>query len=370
MPSSSSSSLLSSPEFFLRKRWCSLIFGLFVVLLMLSSTGIAGPFLYSSSSSSSASTVLSSKASSSSSTFSSAGSTTTSATKKRTTKKKTETELAQLYAEAGKTDIPDGYYLPIAGVYVFYRRPRAFMHAIEAYRRNYPQENLFMFCDNGCYNYTGAAKYARARFDGQPRNIVAKNSHGAFYIGPTQAKIFLGTYREVVNTIDEPFFIQLEDDVFTIKQVKSKLLHDINGWAPDKRVVGEAETYIRSKNPYAPKELILGGFGGCVFRTSFWRQILNRPDIDTEVDELYHHGKVHAYGIDYIMASLTYRFNGTLGTFDGYIEAFEPEADRLRKENKVEILHGFKDMYKFGLTWQDREILGSFYENALTIPGV
>ena len=325
---------------------------------MLSSAGIAGPFLYTSSSISSSSI---------------SSSTSRSTDKIKSTKKKikkTDKELEALYDEAGKQDIPDGYYLPIAGVYVFYRRPRAFMHAIDAYRIQYPQENLYMFCDNGCFNYTNAAIYYHAKFDGKPRNIVAKNSHGAFYIGPTQAKIFLATYREAVNTMTEPFFIQLEDDVYTIKQVKSKLLYDINGWAPDKRVVGEAETYVRSKNPFAPKELILGGFGGCIFRTSFWRRILNRPDIDDEVDELYHHGKVHAYGIDYIMASLVYRFNGTLGTFDGYIEAFESHANQRRAENKVEILHGFKDQYKYSLTWLDREILGSKYEEPLTIPGI
>jgi hypothetical protein len=267
--------------------------------------------------------------------------------------------------------VDKGYYLPIAGVYVFNRRPTPFLHSLRAYRRAYPQENLYLFCDNGCYNYTRAASHFGAKFDGRPREIVTKNAHRAFYIGPANAKAFLVTYREAVNNMNEPFFIQLEDDVFVIKAVATPLKYDINGWAPDKFLVGEAEAYVRTRNPEAPPTLTLGGFGGCIFRTSFWKRILNLPTIEEEIDALYDHGKVQSYGVDYIFASLVYRFNGTLGPFDGYVEAFEPRADGMRREGKVEVLHGFKDLYKTDhlFTWEDREILGPDFERTINLEG-
>jgi hypothetical protein len=257
----------------------------------------------------------------------------------------------------------------IAGIYVYYRRPKAFLHSVAAFRAAYPTSTLVMVCDEGCFDYTRAAAHFGARDDGRVHQIVAKNVHAAFYIGPQQAKNFLAAYRDAVNGMAEPFFLQLEDDVHVLKRVASPLRHAINGWAPDKRVVGGAADYVRARNPGAPAELVLGGFGGSVYATAFWRAILNRPDIGAEVDALYAAGAAAAggghatYGIDYIMASLLYRFNGSLGTYDGYVESFEPRAAGMRAAGRVEVLHGFKELYSnHPLTWDERELLGPGYE--------
>lgn len=254
----------------------------------------------------------------------------------------------------------------VAGVYVYYKRPKAFMHSITAYRAAYPTANLFMLCDEGCYNFSGAALRFNAHYDGLEHQIVVKNVHSAFYIGPAQAKTFLSVYRNAVNAMTEPWFIQLEDDVFVMKRIQSKLEHAINGWAPEKRLIGQAADYVRERNPDAPKELVLGGFGGSVYNTAFWRAVLNRDDIDAEVDALYGHGKERAYGIDYIMASLCYRFKGTLGTFDGYVESFEDRYQSMNEAGIIEVLHGYKSLYQnHPLTWDEKMTLGQPFEDSL-----
>jgi hypothetical protein len=249
----------------------------------------------------------------------------------------------------------------VAAIYVFYRRPKSFHHAVRAFRTAYPASTLVMVCDDGCFDYSAAAKRVGAVYKGQPHRLSMKK-HGAFYVGPDEALNVIRAYRDAVNLIKEPYYVQLEDDVYVLQRIKTPLLGNINGMARDKSIVGGAEEYIVRHVPNPPY-LYLGGFGGCVYETAFWKRILNLPTIEDEVRDLY--AKADNYGVDYIMSSLLWRFNGTMYDWPGYIENFREESQERLARGEIEVLHGYKHLYGKGkgtLTWEEREFLGPGFD--------
>lgn len=217
-----------------------------------------------------------------------------------------------------------------------------------------------LICDAGCYNYSNAAAEVGAVYEGAPHSLSMKK-HNAFYIGPDQALNVIRAYRDAVNRITEPYYMQLEDDVYTLKRIESPLPNAINGWAKDKSVVGAAEQYVL-RHVTNPPYMYLGGFGGCVYETAFWKRILNLPSIEQEVLDMYQ--GADNYGVDYIFSTLLWRFGGTMGDFRGYIERFRGDAEERLARGEIEVLHGYKNLYGAGegdLSWEEKTLLGDFH---------
>jgi hypothetical protein len=221
-----------------------------------------------------------------------------------------------------------------------------------------------MLCDTGCFNYSKPAKALGAIYHGEPQGLSMKK-HGAFYIGKNEAMNVVRAYRNAVNAIKEPYFIQLEDDVFTIKRIKGPLKGAINGIAVDKSIVGWAVKYVHSKVPEKDRvthPMYLGGFGGCVYETAYWRRILNLPDIEKEIEELFE-GLEEDYGVDYIMSSLLWRYGGTMYNWPGHAELFRDTTFEAILQGKIDVLHGWKANYNVkddGLSKEEKDMLGDY----------
>jgi len=242
---------------------------------------------------------------------------------------------------------------------VFYRRPKSFHHAVTSYRKAYPDSTLVLLCDSGCYNYSSAAAALGAVYMGEPHRLSMKK-FGAFYIGPEEAMNVIRAYRAALELITEPYYMQLEDDVHTLKRIDVKGLKGaINGLAFDKSIVGGAEAYVKRHVP-SPPHMFLGGFGGCVYETAYWRRILNLPEIEAEIADMY--AVADNYGIDYIMSTLLWRYGGVMHDWRGYIESFRPESKERIDKGEIEVLHGFKQFYgnSGDLSWEEKMLLGSY----------
>jgi hypothetical protein len=223
---------------------------------------------------------------------------------------------------------------------------------------------MVLICDEGCYDYSQAARKAGAVYKGDSHRLSMKK-HGAFYVGPDEALNVIRAYKDAVNLIKEPYYVQLEDDVYVLQRAKSPLKGHINGMAKDKSIVGGAEEYILRHQPNPPY-LYLGGFGGCVYETAFWKRILNLPTIEQEILDLY--TKADNYGVDYIMSSLLWRFNGTMYDWPGYIESFREDSPERIARSEIDILHGFKSYSGSGqgaLTWDEKDFLGPDYSRGM-----
>jgi hypothetical protein len=248
----------------------------------------------------------------------------------------------------------------VGAVYVTHRRPKAFLHAMTAFRAAYPEGDIVVLCDRGCHNYSKAAKHFGATYFDDPRQLSTKQS-GAIYVGREEAKAFVSSYRDAVNLIKNPYWMQLEDDVFVFRRIPN-LPFQINGWAPDKHVKNEAERYVRNITKDMEQELKLGGFGGCVYETKFWRTVFNDKYLDDFVKGYFDAG-VSGVGQDYLFSSILYARNGTMGPMEGYVERFHGDLVMKLAMGKVTVFHGFKDLYndvspETALTDEELQILG------------
>jgi hypothetical protein len=272
-------------------------------------------------------------------------------------------------AAAGAAAAPAADGSPdVAAIYVFWRRPKAFVQALQHFRAAYPRTHAVLICDAGCYNYSRVAAHFSADYLGEPHGLSMKK-HGAFYVGPDEALNVIRAYRAALDIITEPYFMQLEDDVYTVKRITTPLAGHINGIAWDKAIVGGAEEYVRRHVAAAdvPEPMVLGGFGGCVYETAYWRRILNLPNIEDEVRDLY---TVSAnYGVDYIFSSLLYRFGGRMHDWTGYVESFREDLFERLAAGSIEVFHGHKKNYGLrdrDLSFEEYSLLGDAFDGGYT----
>jgi hypothetical protein len=273
---------------------------------------------------------------------------------------------------------PPGGPPRISAFYVHFGRPRAFLHVLSTYRAAYPTETLSVVGDVGCLNFSHAARHFGAHYHDAPQQLTKKGTGGT-YMALDHAKTFLRHVRLHLERSlrlrrgaeEEPFFLLLEDDVWTVRRVQSPLPFHINGWSERGVIVNVAERYIRAHNPDAPTPIPLAGSGGCVFNSSFLLSILSRPDLDAELNELYEGGTFPHYAPDYLFSSLVLRFGGTTGTFCGFAQAAAERFQKHLSHGLVEIAHDWKELYAAGdtdegLGEEERRILGPDWRNRLT----
>jgi hypothetical protein len=259
---------------------------------------------------------------------------------------------------------PDG----IVGVYVVYRRPKAMLQAALSFRTAYPDAPLYIVCDSGCYDYRRLAAGLGARFLG-PLRLTIKN--GRMFMSTDECMALFDVWRRVLAETSEPYFMHLEDDVRVIQRVKSALPWDINGAVDFAVMHPPVEAWIKARNPQPAGErlygkLPLGGMGGNIFRSAYWRERLASPTLAEETDSLIR--VTDTKNIDAIVSALTYLWNGTVGFFDGYGGGWSPKMGEVMYNGRLEVEHDYKVFYNLNLTENDLQALGPGWDVPLEAP--
>jgi hypothetical protein len=234
----------------------------------------------------------------------------------------------------------------VGAVYLTYRQPRAFLYSMSAFRAAYPDGDMVLFRDIGGHNYSHAASYFGARYFDEPRAFTSKAT-STIDMRKSEAVVYLKAMREAVNLIQSPYFMHMETDVFVLRRVKEELQYQINGWAYDKRIIGKADAYVRSVTGDLEGELVLGGFGGSIYETAFWRRVLNNETDMADFLERYF-DPVSGYkeiGHDYVVSSLLFSRRGTMGNYEGFTEWFHGDIAKRLMLGHVSVFHGFKHLY-------------------------
>lgn len=258
----------------------------------------------------------------------------------------------------------------VLGIYVVYRRPKAFLAASQSFRDAYPDAALFLVCDAGCHDYRAVASGLRATWLG-PFALTIKN--GRMFLSTTQMMTLFGVWRDVLARTTEPFFMHLEDDVRVIKRIASPLEHDLNGAVTFALLSPALESWILARNPTPYGRIVnkgalwLGGMGGNVFRSSFWRTNLARPNLERELESLI--TETGSKNIDAICSALTYAWNGTVGFYDGYGPGWSEEMGEKWWKEKIEVVHDDKSTYNVPLTSFDLAALGPNWNTSLHLEG-
>ena len=259
----------------------------------------------------------------------------------------------------------------VAGIYVVYRRPKAFLTAALSFRDAYPETTFVLAGDAGCHDYRAAAAGFGADFVG-PLRLTIKN--GRMFLSAREALALFGVWRDVLARAPEPWFMHLEDDVRVIKRADAGSLRaDVNGAVDFAVMEPRTEAWILARNA-APAgraalggKMYLGGMGGNILRAAFWRERLaDWPRFAADVASLI--DETHMRNIDGIVSALAYAYNGTVGFFDGYGGGWTVGMGERWFREALAVAHDEKGAYNLPLTPADLAALGPAYLNNLTLP--
>ena len=158
------------------------------------------------------------------------------------------------------------------------------------YREAYPEGDLVIGCDDGCYNFSAAAAHFGAHWDGVPRRLTTKTDPG-WYVRPPQATAFVRALGEWLPRIRSPRYMVLETDVFLERRVTSALNYTLCGCVcpPTGWFIGGESVYAEKLNPsYSPAhwkegKVFYGGQGGSILSTRFMAAIAAQPPAHREL---------------------------------------------------------------------------------------
>lgn len=241
--------------------------------------------------------------------------------------------------------------MAISAYYQCFKQPRAFEHCLQEFRKHYPTEDLWIVNDGGDPNNEQIAKRHNPIHYTYEKNIADLGKQ-TIYSSRKSFDIWLDRLREFVMSTKADFFLLLEDDVFVMKRTHTDMLHyDINGCNKDPRWAfrGVLADTIKSRNSRAPEIPYIGGCGGCFFRVSFFKRILE--DTDKLKREIDFYGKYNTYNNTYpsdvILCYLTWINGGTIEMYPGFAEQWYPNINELLEKNNVSILHKYREYYQY-----------------------
>jgi len=242
----------------------------------------------------------------------------------------------------------------IGAYYPCYKQPKAFLAAVEAYRRWYPTGTLVVVSDNG-HDYR---RYVEEQ-GGMYRHCDEQlgSSVTTTFAGVAKAVEFMRRFLEGATLIRESHYLLLEDDVAVLGSIPVEALQwDVTGCNRAYAHMPEAmRDYLKSQYGYLQEGLYYGGCGGSVFRTAFVQDLARRMlgRLQEEVEE-YAALDPHLYS-DMMLSFFAFKYGGTVGgPPDSLCERGDAMcAERVRR-GVAKVVHQWKQWYNVPLTEEER----------------
>jgi len=230
----------------------------------------------------------------------------------------------------------------IGAYYQCYRNKKSLNFVLENYRKYYPENSIVLVCDGGDDFTEESVKYSCNYLYDQKieteKNLIFKNINSA--------KRFIERLSLNIHHISEDFFILLEDDVYVISAIKSDLNNDINGCNRNEFFSEGISNLINNKRMWPNQKVYYGSFGGCILRTSFFKDILaDTNKMDSDLEEYFEKSNQTEWASDKILTYLCLINNGTIGHYSGLAETWYPDIEERMNSNSVEVLHQYKEHY-------------------------
>lgn len=266
----------------------------------------------------------------------------------------------------------------VGAIFVAFRNPRSAIRAMRTYREAYPEGDLVVGCDDGCYNFSAAVAHFGGVWDGRPRRFTTKTDPG-WYVRPPHAVTLLKALAGWLPHIRSRTYMVLETDVVVERRVtSSNLTATMNGCVcpPKGWFLGGESVFCEKLNPsYHPSHwpeghVPYGGQGGSIINTRFMRAVVGQPPEHLANDLALFFGCSTTVGVDYFVSALVHRYNGSVGGYPGYLNWFVPDIDGYDRYIKgdIEVMHPDKTEYNQVLGPEDYAILGPHWNETLTVP--
>ena len=273
----------------------------------------------------------------------------------------------------------------IGGFLVAFHNPRAVLEVLREFRAAYPEGDLVVLCDHGCYNYTHACAHFRCEFDPRALRLTTKTDPG-WYLRLPNSNVYMHALARALPLIRSRYYMYLETDVSIKARVPlDSLRYTLNGIVDPHRgwMVGAEPFYAAQLNPAtfdlarfprSPRPDMLpgawlpyGGQGGSILNTQFMRAIAQQPPAHLAAELRTMGGCSTTTGVDYWHTAMVYRFNGTVGPYAAHAIVGERDLPTLQADPAVLVIHPDKSHYGSELTAEDQAILGPEWANELGV---
>ena len=273
----------------------------------------------------------------------------------------------------------------IGGLLVAFHNPRAVLEVIREYRAAYPEGDLVVLCDQGCYNFTAACAHFKCEFDARPLRLTTKTDPG-WYLRPPNSNVYMHALARALPLIRSKFYMYLESDVSIKGRVPvERLRYTLNGIVDPHRgwMVGAEPFFAANLNgatfdlaqfPQSPrpdmipgKWLPYGGQGGSILHTQLMRAMAQQPLEHRTADVRVLGGCSTTTGADYWHTAVVYRYNGTVGPYVGHALVGERSLEALQADPAVLVIHADKSHYGSDLSEEDQRILGPGWATELQV---
>ena len=273
----------------------------------------------------------------------------------------------------------------IGGLLVAFHNPRAVLEVIREFRAAYPEGDLVVLCDQGCYNFSAACEHFKCEFDARPLRLTTKTDPG-WYLRPPNSNVYMHALARALPLIRSKFYMYLESDVSIKGRVPvERLRYTLNGIVDPHRgwMVGaepffaatlNGATFDLAKFPKSPRPdmipgqwLPYGGQGGSILRTQLMRAMAQQPLEQRTADVRVLGGCSTTTGADYWHTAVVYRYNGTVGPYEGHALVGERSLEALQADPAVLVIHADKSHYGSDLSEEDQRILGPGWATELQV---
>jgi hypothetical protein len=258
--------------------------------------------------------------------------------------------------------------------------PRAVLRAMSLYRAAYPEGDLVLICDNGCFNFSAAARFYGAHWEERAHRLVVK-AHVGFFLQLRETLQLFRALAYATGLIGSSHFLYLETDTHVFSRLPPGPRYTLSGITPIRAgwfVGGEPkfgehynpffrpEKWPRSPNPKVfGFQIPYGGQGGSLFHTGFIRGIVTQPEEHLQADLALFGSCSTTSGVDYVLSAMVYRYNGTIGPLAGAVNWPYPEHYSEQQMAEAAVLHPDKSDYDQPVSDEDALILGPHWESTL-----
>lgn len=264
----------------------------------------------------------------------------------------------------------------VSALMTVFRNPKAVIVALGMYRDAYPEGDVVIIGDDGCYNYTALGKYFGVQALFAPERISTKTL-GGLYMQRPQFDLFRRLLQRALPLIRSKWIFILDTDAIVYRRVISPLENDINGLVPliNGWLVGGPLMYAKVANPafheshFPENKVPYGGQGGSIFSVDFLKFIADMDDAawDKEMTLMFNYATTQ--GTDQLLCALAYRFEFTVGDYGDYINDEDNDRTPGRiADGSAAVVHLDKSAYKMPLSDEDRMILGPGWDVPMVLP--
>jgi hypothetical protein len=219
--------------------------------------------------------------------------------------------------------------------YQCYKQKKSFTNALQSFRDHYPNSTVYIINDGGDATHAEQARQFNCIYVYREDQTGHENT--TWFQTISELRTWIYGLRDAIKTFKNKWFILLEDDVRVMQPVAlDKLEYDVNGCNFDVKLDDSLCEYVAK---YHDRPSYYGGFGGTIYRTEFFRKILNDSNLEQHLEEF---AKRRSYPLasDTVVTFLTYLYGGHIGPYEGYFETWYKNYTG----EKI-VIHKFKDDY-------------------------